>query len=74
MDYKEFNKEYKKYEMWNDQMDFDEVTGNLLWGKQNGIPQLKLTDEWTGQEDVVAAGGGGEHEVQTCKTFSQFLR
>ena len=32
MDYEEFNKEYKKYEMWNDNEEFSEVTNNLLWG------------------------------------------
>ena len=52
MDYEEFNKEYKKYEMWNEDEEFSQVTDNLLWGTKNGIPQLKLSDEWTGQEDV----------------------
>ena len=42
MDYEEFNKEYKKYEMWNDNEEFSQVTDNLLWGA------------WTGQEDVPA--------------------
>ena len=56
MDYEEFNKEYKKYEMWNEEeaADFSQLTHDLLWGKKNGIPQLKLADEWTGQEEVPA--------------------
>ena len=52
MDYEEFNKEYKKFEEWNDKEEFSEVTDNLLWGKKNDIPQLKLegphakNDKW----------------------------
>ena len=67
MDYEEFNKEYKKYEMWNDQMDFNEVTGNLLWGKQNGIPQIDF-DSWTGQEDrspVEMFRGSAKNNIQS---------
>ena len=32
MDYEEFNKEYKKYEMWNDDNEYSEATDGLLWG------------------------------------------
>ena len=35
MDYEEFNKEYKKYEMWNDNEEFSEATDKLLWGNKN---------------------------------------
>ena len=32
MNYEEFNKEYKKYEMWNDNEEFSKATDELLWG------------------------------------------
>ena len=35
MDYEEFNKEYKKFEMWNDKADFI-----------NGIDELSFGDKW----------------------------
>ena len=45
MDYEEFNKEYKKFQDWEewtgqDSDEFSKVTDNLLWGKKNDIPQL----------------------------------
>ena len=46
MDYEEFNKEYKKFQDWEDwtgqdeKEEFSKVTDELLWGKNNGIPQL----------------------------------
>jgi len=32
MDYEEFNKEYKKFEEWNDKEDFSETIDKLVWG------------------------------------------
>ena len=57
MDYEEFNKEYKKFQDWEewtgqDSEEFSKVTDNLLWGNKNDIPQLKLegphakNDKW----------------------------
>ena len=42
MDYEEFNKEYKKYEMWNEEeskdADFSQNTHDLLWGAAEPVP------------------------------------
>ncbi len=58
MDYEEFNKEYKKFQDWEDwtgqdeKEEFSKVTDELLWGKKNDIPQLRLegphakNDKW----------------------------
>ena len=57
MDYEEFKNEYKKFDMWTGQEwdedeEFRKATDELLWGKRNGIPHLKLesphanNDKW----------------------------